>query len=788
MTVIVASVVLALLLWLIVLPGLVAREIEKKIAARFPAASIDVSGVALGFSSAEATLDVRGEGLSLSRLEVRVEGSPWRLAEHWREAEALVVGPGTVETDMETLAGWRASRFAAAASVPASTPARDLPPLDVRELEVLVRGQEVGELHARGVEGRVARRGPFTFRARSATLHDTTRSLHASSPELRLSHQDEGWSLERVSTGDVEVLLGEAPRSGWRALLAAFQPPSDAAVAASPAEGADADDLATPTPGGASAPDGLTGLDVLLSEELDATLGALTVRAREGEAPLLEALHATLRVAEGRVTTEALGRLSGGTLEWNLTLEPDLRRGEGRLHVDALPLSLVEPLLPEVPLHRPESARFSADVRLDRARDGELTLEGTLGLRGAALADPAIGPVPVRDLDLAWQGSARWNPERRHLEVEDSTLTVRGVETRWRAELELGDERWSARVRATLPPTRCNDAVGAIPEDLLQDVAGFRWTGTLGGQLRFAARSDDLDATLLEVDVANGCLFESVPAFADLRRLQGPFVHRVREPDGRLFEMSAGPGTANWAPLHVTSPFLVHAVLGHEDAAFLRHQGFSVGSIRDALVRNLETGAYRRGGSTISMQLAKNVFLHREKTLARKAQELLLTWWLETALPKDELLALYLNVIEYGPGVYGIVNAADHYFGRHPSELTVAESGYLACILPDPKGFHAQWEAGRPPERMRRRVGRFLRVIHARGRIDAVALADGLAQLDELRFHRQGRASSDWPQAGRARALPFATAVVGDPFEAFFAPADDARTAPASEPAPLERF
>ncbi|MEM1415785.1 MAG: biosynthetic peptidoglycan transglycosylase, partial [Myxococcota bacterium] len=545
----------------------------------------------------------------------------------------------------------------------------------------------------------------------------------------------------------------------------------------SPETEPDAEDPASPDP--ELAEDARSLLAAALAGPLHAELASLTVRAMPDETPLLDGLRAELDLENGVVETEALGRLAGGTLEWDLALELAAERVEGRFHVDALPLNLIEPLLPDLPLHRADAARFGADVHIDRASDGELTFEGTLQLRRGAIDDPAIAPVPVRDLDVGWRGAATWSPEHRRLAVDDSTLTVRGVETRWRAEIALPDDGWSARVRATLPPTRCNDAARAVPEDLLQDAAGFRWSGTIGAQVRFSARSDALDATVLDVDVANGCVFDTVPAMADLRRVQGPFVHRVQEPDGTLFEMSAGPGTANWAPLHATSPFLVHAVIGHEDAAFLRHEGFSVGSIRDALVRNLEAGVYVRGGSTISQQLAKNVFLHREKTLARKAQELLLTWWLESALPKEEILALYLNVIEYGPGIYGIVNAADHYFGRHPSELTAAESAYLACILPNPKGFHDQWVAGQPTPRMRRRVTRFLRVLHDRGRIDAAALADGEAQIQRLRFRRPDQAPSSWPQVGRTRAFPFATAIVGDPFEAFLAPAGPGDDAPA---------
>ena len=121
------------------------------------------------------------------------------------------------------------------------------------------------------------------------------------------------------------------------------------------------------------------------------------------------------------------------------------------------------------------------------------------------------------------------------------------------------------------------------------------------------------------------------------------------------------------------SPYFVHAVLAHEDAGFFSHHGFSEMHIRSALIRNLQEGRYVVGASTITMQLVKNVFLHREKTLARKIQEVLLTWWIERVMPKRDILELYLNVIEYGPGIYGIRRGARHYFNRLPAQLSPAE-------------------------------------------------------------------------------------------------------------------
>jgi membrane peptidoglycan carboxypeptidase len=221
------------------------------------------------------------------------------------------------------------------------------------------------------------------------------------------------------------------------------------------------------------------------------------------------------------------------------------------------------------------------------------------------------------------------------------------------------------------------------------------------------------------------------------------------------------------------SPFLLHAVIAHEDAGFVAHHGFAPSEIQVALVRNLIAGRYVQGASTITMQLVKNVFLHREKTLARKLQEVLLTWWTERVFSKERILELYLNVIEYGPSVYGIRHAADHYFGRAPGELSVAESAFLATILPSPKLFHAAYEDGSPSPRLRERLRVFLRRLADRGRIDAAALEAGLADVESMTFHREG-AERPPPRAlvGTARALPFA--MVAEDATGWLDEADDA--------------
>jgi len=341
---------------------------------------------------------------------------------------------------------------------------------------------------------------------------------------------------------------------------------------------------------------------------------------------------------------------------------------------------------------------------------------------------------------------------------------VGGARAELTGAVEWASDHYLFDVRATLPPMPCQTAMGAIPSDLLAEVSGFSWSGNMGGFLRAQIDSRNLRDTELELRVADGCAFVNVPVMADLRRVEGPFTHRVLEPDGTYFEMTTGPGSGNWTSIHTISPFFLHAVLAHEDASFFAHHGFAPWAIRGALVRNLEARRYVQGASTITMQLAKNLFLHREKTLARKVQEALLTWWLETALDKRAILELYVNIIEYGPGIYGITEAARHYFGRHPSELSPVESAFLANILPNPPAYHGQYERGHLSESMTNRVRAFLQHMFNRERIDQAALDYGFAELATFRFHR----GSDGPPTARG----ITGAATPLPFESFVPPDD----------------
>lgn len=467
---------------------------------------------------------------------------------------------------------------------------------------------------------------------------------------------------------------------------------------------------------------------------------AVVASSDEGETGVLSELDADVRaLPEGRYRLEGQGRPGrGGRMSWDFTVEPSTLHAEGSLELSRVPFVLLVPVLPRLPWHQPEDARVDGNLRIEGSGVGRAHVSGHASIDDLALASERIAPTPVRRIRLAIEGDADWIPRERRLEVSRARLGLADAAVDITGSLEWPEDHYLIDATVTLPPTDCNAAVGAIPADLLGELAAFTFTGRIGGRVAAHVDSRDLDATTLQIHVANACEFQTAPQLADVRRFEAPFTHRVVEPDDTVFEMETGPGSAQWTPISEISPFFVHAVLGHEDAGFFRHEGFSTSSIRLALVRNLRQGRYVYGASTITMQLVKNVFLRREKTLARKVQEVLLTWWLESVMEKARILELYLNVIEYGPQVYGIRAAAQHYFGRLPSELGPAQSAYLATILPNPKAFHSHYEEDALPARHRRRTERFLRTLGSRGRYDQLAVDSAIADLEGFDFHQPG--------------------------------------------------
>jgi monofunctional biosynthetic peptidoglycan transglycosylase len=217
----------------------------------------------------------------------------------------------------------------------------------------------------------------------------------------------------------------------------------------------------------------------------------------------------------------------------------------------------------------------------------------------------------------------------------------------------------------------------------------------------------------------------SVAPLADPRR---SIVITVKDWERRAHPFVVGPRNPRWTRYDAIPAALKKAVVAAEDANFYAHEGVDYEAIREAIKTDLEKGRIVRGGSTITQQLAKNLFLSREKTLARKAKEIVLARRMENVLSKQRILELYLNVVELGPMVYGVGHASQYYFGKAASALTVRECAFLASMLPGPKVY----DPYRKMDRVKRRSDRILRRMVAARMISREEYEGAMAEVPNV--------------------------------------------------------
>lgn len=191
----------------------------------------------------------------------------------------------------------------------------------------------------------------------------------------------------------------------------------------------------------------------------------------------------------------------------------------------------------------------------------------------------------------------------------------------------------------------------------------------------------------------------NIPDVSELKRLNPPTTAFM---DEHLMR-SSGPFSYEWVPLSQISPTLPRAVIAAEDDTFFEHEGYNWAAIVKAAKYDWNKKRLARGASTITQQLARNLYLSRSKNPFRKLKEFLITLKLERELTKDRILEIYLNVVEWGQGVYGAEAASQHYFKHPASKLSAPESAFLASILPNPK------KLGKGGFRMTKRAGAILR-------------------------------------------------------------------------------
>ncbi|MGO1520629.1 MAG: transglycosylase domain-containing protein [Sphingobacterium sp.] len=227
----------------------------------------------------------------------------------------------------------------------------------------------------------------------------------------------------------------------------------------------------------------------------------------------------------------------------------------------------------------------------------------------------------------------------------------------------------------------------AIPKGLFENLEGLKVEGKIQYDLDFQVNLDDPDSLNFDSKVDDEELKILAWGNADIAALNGAYVHHAYEDTTKMRDIQLDASNPNFTPLAQIAPVLKKTVLNTEDPFFYEHEGFQLDAFQLSIATNLKEKQFKRGASTISMQLIKNLYLHRNKTMMRKFEEILLVWLMERSgqVSKDRLLEIYMNIIEWGNDVYGIKEATDYYFGKTPANIGVGESLYLSSIIPRPK-------------------------------------------------------------------------------------------------------
>jgi hypothetical protein len=453
------------------------------------------------------------------------------------------------------------------------------------------------------------------------------------------------------------------------------------------------------------------------------------------------------------VTGRATGSLPETDARWGVSgTWPAGRPLTVDIEIPDLPLRAAGPLFYKTDRIDYEKAFADGAVHLelDAARlgvSGQATITG-LGVRHERIADE-----PIADVGASFDFKAIYDREARELRLERALVSRGPSRVTFRGVVRL--DRLAFDLTANVPPTPCRQVLASIPVELRREVDGVQLDGTIALDARLALDEAAPADTVLEIDLGNLCRiadFGPLPYPDDFRR---PFAYTGYGPDGAPLRLVSGPGTERWASFGMISPYVIEAVLTTEDGKFMGHSGVTIPEIQRAIELNLEKKGLSHGASTITMQLAKNLFLTRERTVGRKLEELFFTWYLESYFGKEEILELYLNVIEFGPSVYGIEDAAHHYFGREPYELNLAESVFLVKLLPSPVARHDAYVLGDVSERRMGLLRKTMRTMLERGRISPAEFEEG--QNQRIDFYKEGEPLPE-PRAQIPRGEPMLTA------------------------------
>ncbi|HNW81493.1 MAG TPA: biosynthetic peptidoglycan transglycosylase [bacterium] len=361
--------------------------------------------------------------------------------------------------------------------------------------------------------------------------------------------------------------------------------------------------------------------------------------------------------------------------------------------------------------------------------DGEVTVkkEGTevsvstdLTLLDIMVEHPLIDNIPYKLPFLRLESNAKFDITAKSVHIDESKFSIGGIEGFF--EGSYGPEGKSLKLDIK------NASLNKL-ETLVKGAVfkGFNLAGYIDFTMDYAQYKDEEPVFSVTGDVVDAKQISD-----RLDYLISTFQYSFVNDNGEVHKFTIGPSNDDYVPIAYLPEHVYWAVVISEDAGFFMHPGIDFNELGPAVLDNIKNKRLR-GGSTITQQLAKNLFLNRNKTLIRKFQEMLLAVELDATFSKNRLLEIYMNIIEWAPGIFGISQAAYYYFGKTAYELTPLEAAYLASVIPGPYKYHYQFLTGNVNEKWVGNLHRILNIMQENGHITFEQYIDALGEVITFR-------------------------------------------------------
>jgi hypothetical protein len=328
-----------------------------------------------------------------------------------------------------------------------------------------------------------------------------------------------------------------------------------------------------------------------------------------------------------------------------------------------------------------------------KTNDHVIHFKGSLKLNQLVLANKILAKEALDPISPLIQLHGIWNYQDKKIDVVNSHMLLqtdedppKQIRFKFETRTDFNSSiygNWQGTL--SLPKTSCQDFFDQIPPNFIPNIKAFSWSGHLSFALPLELNTSGPEH--LAMDFSNfdfSCETQNTPIEFTAEHLKSPFIIERKQTDSGDYVKIPLNFPQVHLPLGAVHPYFRRALIASEDIKFWTHPGIDWEAIKNATDLNLHEKRVVLGGSTITMQTAKNLYLNFDRNLSRKFEEILIAWHLEKIFTKKQILETYINIVEFGPNIFGLKNAAKHFFDKSPENLNLLESVYLGSILPSP--------------------------------------------------------------------------------------------------------